>query len=69
MLPSLPQPEPPYLFWCHRGAAGPGPVPGREAGGNMLGWFCGPTLLALGLPGHLRKDVRERVVESQLPGV
>ena len=33
----------------------------------MLGWFCAPTLLALCLPGHLRKDPWERVAESHLP--
>ena len=60
---------PPFLAWHHRGPAGPGPVPGREGGGNVLGWFCAPTLLALCHPSHLRKDPWERVAESHLPGL
>jgi len=37
-------------------------------GGNLLGWFCVPTLLALCLSSQLRKDPWERVIESNLPG-
>lgn len=59
---------PPFLAWHHRDPAGPGPIPRGEGGGNVLRWFCAPTLLTLCLPGHLRKDPWERVAESHLLG-
>ena len=56
---------PPFLAWYRQGPTGPCPSPGREGGGNVLGGFCAPTLLALCLPVHPRKDPWERVTESQ----